>query len=264
VLAQITDDERLRTVLVRPVGLPRLPAEPLLVRDPGPRHQALFVRRLLPGRRLRKDRQQLLQTVADAGGWTRIAADVAQILVEDGTRGRRAPQGRRGDPRPPGRQRRRRPPTVEPPPPERVRDPRPGSRRSATCPPAPAHVCLYLGFKGDIRQAGAGPANKWFYNTWDHEADVWHIDRAHRRTDKMPDAPVLYCSFPSLKDPNHDPGPEQRHTGEVVTFVPWDRFAGWLGTRWQKRGGDYDDFKGRPPGQPARAVSPKDARPRAA
>jgi all-trans-retinol 13,14-reductase len=54
---------------------------------------------------------------------------------------------------------------------------------------------------------------------------------------------VLYCSFPSLKDPSHDPGPEQRHTGEVVTFVPWDRFAGWLGTRWHKRGGDYDDFK---------------------
>src|SRR6185295_13402788 len=32
--------------------------------------------------------------------------------------------------------------------------------------PAPAHVCLYLGFKGDIRKAGATAANKWFYETW--------------------------------------------------------------------------------------------------
>ena len=184
----------------------------------------------------------LLQTVADAGGHTRISADVAQILVEDGVAvGVRLRDG------------------------EELRARRVVSaagvlatvdrllpREYATqdwvasirgLRPAPAHVCLYLGFKGDIRKAGAGPANRWFYNTWDHEAEVWPI--GHVSGDSMPEAPVLYCSFPSLKDPRHDPGPEQRHTGEVVTFVPWDRFAGWLGSRWHKRGGDYDDLKGR-------------------
>jgi all-trans-retinol 13,14-reductase len=30
---------------------------------------------------------------------------------------------------------------------------------------APAHVCLYLGFKGDIRQAGASGANQWFWRS---------------------------------------------------------------------------------------------------
>ena len=58
-------------------------------------------------------------------------------------------------------------------------------------------------------------------------------------------APVLYCSFPSLKDPTHDPGPEQRHTGEVVTFVPWECFAAWQDTKWRKRGEDYEAFKAR-------------------
>ncbi|MCY1009614.1 hypothetical protein OV079_29420 [Nannocystis pusilla] len=106
-------------------------------------------------------------------------------------------------------------------------------------PPAPAHVCLYLGFKGDIRSAGAGASNQWYYDTWDTEVDAWDIADPER----LPDAPVLYCSFPSLKDPAYDPGPEQRHTGEVVTFVPWDRFSGWLGTRWMRRGDDYDQFK---------------------
>lgn len=184
--------------------------------------------------------QHLLQTVADAGGYTRISTDVARILVEDG----RAVGVRLAD----GEEIRARQvvsaagvlSTVDRllPPEYATRDWVASVRNLA---PAPAHVCLYLGFKGDIRAAGAGPANRWFYDTWDLETDAWRID--HVPSDSLPDAPVLYCSFPSLKDPSHDPGPEQRHTGEVVTFVPWDRFAGWLGTRWHKRGGDYDDFK---------------------
>ncbi len=103
--------------------------------------------------------------------------------------------------------------------------------------PAPAHVCLYIGFEGDIREAGAGSANKWFYETWDVEVDGWDCDDPEAR------APILYCSFPSLKDPEHDPGPKMRHTGEVVTFVPWESFAAWQGERWKKRGADYDAKK---------------------
>ena len=109
--------------------------------------------------------------------------------------------------------------------------------------PAPAHVCLYLGFKGDIRAAGAGSANRWFYNAWDTEAEAWDIGGDADKP--LPAAPILYCSFPSLKDPTYDPGPEQRHTGEVVTFVPWERFAAWQGTRWRRRGDDYDALKKR-------------------
>jgi all-trans-retinol 13,14-reductase len=56
---------------------------------------------------------------------------------------------------------------------------------------------------------------------------------------------VLYCSFPSLKDPAHDPGPELRHTGEVVTFAPWDAFAPWREQAWKKRGADYEALKAR-------------------
>lgn len=35
------------------------------------------------------------------------------------------------------------------------------------------------------------------------------------------DPPILYVSFPSLKDPDHDPGPEMMHTGECITFIQW-------------------------------------------
>ena len=117
-----------------------------------------------------------------------------------------------------------------------------GPTRWSACRPAPAHVCLYLGFEGDITRAGAGAANKWFYETWSTEADAWHV---HPDEADLPHAPVLYCSFPSLKDPTHDPGEHLRHTGEVVTFAPWESFASWRGTRWKKRGEDYDAFKQR-------------------
>jgi len=182
----------------------------------------------------------LLQPVTDAGGFTRIGADVEQILVEGGRAvGVRLAGG------------------------ETIRAKRvvsavgvaatvrrllPEAHRSAewardvgALTPAPAHVCLYLGFKGDIRQAGAGTANKWFYSTWNHEQASWPVS-----PDAEPDKPpVLYCSFPSLKDPQHEPGPEERHTGEVVTFVPWQPFVRWQAAPWHKRGQQYEAFKKR-------------------
>ena len=183
----------------------------------------------------------LLETVAGAGGWTRIRADVAEILVDGGAAvGVRMRDG------------------------EEIRAQRVISATGALATvnrllpaaeaggswvdsirelkPAPAHVCLYVGFKGNIRAAGAGSANRWFYNTWDVEADTWHFGQ---EGEKPSEASILYCSFPSLKDPTYDPGPEQRHTGEVVTFVPWERFAAWSKTRWRRRGDDYEALKKR-------------------
>lgn len=46
-----------------------------------------------------------------------------------------------------------------------------------------------------------------------------------------------------MKDPEHDPGPEQLHTGEVVTFVPWEAFAPYKDARWRKRGEAYESWK---------------------
>jgi all-trans-retinol 13,14-reductase len=184
--------------------------------------------------------RELLRTVAAAGGHTVVHADVARIVVEDGrVRGVALTDGR----------------TITAPrvvsaagvastvtrllPPALAQAP--WSREVAALAPAPAHVCLYLGFRGDIRAAGASAANKWFYETWSSEAEAWQIDGP----DPLPEAPVLYCSFPSLKDPEHDPGPEQLHTGEVVTFVPWSMFERFRDLRWRKRGDEYDALKAR-------------------
>lgn len=237
-LDRLTDDTRLKTVLAAQWGYHGAP----------PSRASLAIQALVtkhfqwggyyPVGGSAAIARHLLATVEDAGGYTRISADVAEIILDDGVAvGVRLKDGEE--------LRARRVisaagvlSTVQRLLPRPVSDTRWAASVRALA-PAPAHVCLYLGLRGDIRAAGAGAYNQWYYNTWDPEADFWDItDPA-----KIPDAPVLYCSFPSLKDPAYDPGPEQRHTGEVVTFVPWDRFSGWLGTRWRRRGGDYDAFK---------------------
>ncbi len=184
--------------------------------------------------------ETLLTTVSNAGGATVIHASVEEIELEDGrVRGVRLKDGRKvltskvvsavgvaatvtrllgGD-----------------------AAKAPWAQRVAALPKAPAHVCLYLGFKGDIRAAGASAANRWFYETWSCDAEAWDV----AGPDPLPDAPVLYCSFPSLKDPEHDPGPEHLHTGEVVTFVPWELFEPFKDAQWQKRGGAYAALKER-------------------
>ena len=180
--------------------------------------------------------EELLTTVANAGGWTRIRAEVDHILIDNGRAvGVQLKDGERI--------RAKRVvsaagalPTVERLLPESERH-KAWAQSIEALKPSPCHVCLYLGFKGDIRQAGASASNKWFYETWDSTEKYWDI--AH----PTKEAPVLYCSFPSLKDPLHDPGPELLHTGEVVTFVPYDLFKPWADGRWQKRGDEYEAFK---------------------
>ena len=119
--------------------------------------------------------RELLRTVADAGGWTRIRADVEQILVE----GKKAVGVRLAG----GEELRAKmvisavgvSATAERLlPPEHQSAEWAGSLSELN--PAPAHVCVYLGFKGDARAAGAGPANRWFYESWDPETQTWDVD----------------------------------------------------------------------------------------
>ncbi len=103
--------------------------------------------------------------------------------------------------------------------------------------PSVCHVALYLGLEGDIRACGATPANHWFHETWDINAGVW------RNPVEEPSAPALFISFPSLKDPAHDPGDRQRHTAEVVAMASWEPFDAWSDSTLGDRPEDYTAFK---------------------
>jgi all-trans-retinol 13,14-reductase len=94
-------------------------------------------------------------------------------------------------------------------------------------------VSLYLGFSGDIREQGATSANVWVYESTD-VGRVWENPADQN-------APSMYVSFPSLKDPAHKN--PQRHTAEIVTICRWEAFAKWAGDAPGHRPEDYEATK---------------------
>jgi all-trans-retinol 13,14-reductase len=237
-VAKLTDDPKLRALFTAQWGYYGSPPSRSSFAI-----QALVVKHFMwggyyPRGGAKRIAETLLATVARAGGWTSIRAEAEEILVEGG----RAVGVRLAS----GQEVRAKKVISAAGVVSTVRRLLPPRLRAAhwvhevkDLAPASAHVCLYLGFKGDIREAGAGAANKWFYHTWDMESEAWDVSERG----KIGPADVLYCSFPSLKDPEHDPGPEQRNTGEIVTFVPWETFLPWREARWKKRGEDYESYK---------------------
>jgi all-trans-retinol 13,14-reductase len=104
--------------------------------------------------------------------------------------------------------------------------------------PGLGFVALYIGLEGDIAAAGASSANHWIYEQ-DDIGRVWQ-----QPADE--DAPGLFVSFPSLKDPAWRGPP----TAEVLALVDPAAFAPWLINNRDARqgvdgdeGGDYAAFK---------------------
>lgn len=105
--------------------------------------------------------------------------------------------------------------------------------------PSIAYVGLYLGLEGDIGALGASATNDWIHESWDVNA-IWHDPFSE------PDAPSLFVSFPSLKDPSHRPGPTLKQTCEIVALIDWSTFAQWDREGLKKgtpRSEDYAAYK---------------------
>ena len=104
--------------------------------------------------------------------------------------------------------------------------------------PSASHVSLYVGLSKSAEELALPRHNYWIYP---HESH----DRALAEAEANPDAPlpVVYVSFPSAKDPSFAERHPGRATIELVTVAPWGWFSHWDGTRWKKRGQDYDALK---------------------
>lgn len=105
-------------------------------------------------------------------------------------------------------------------------------------PNSPPYICMNLGFHGDIAAAGAMKSNLWLMDEWDNSTTYWDPN-------ERPHPHILYCSFPSLKDPTYDPGPRQKHTGEAITFMDWSWFEKWENSHHGEREADYEALKAR-------------------
>ncbi|HXH71866.1 MAG TPA: NAD(P)/FAD-dependent oxidoreductase [Mariprofundaceae bacterium] len=177
----------------------------------------------------------LVPVIEAAGGSARAATPVSEILLEDGKAvGVRTKSGEEirapfivsaigaGE-------------TVKHLLPEEIRE-QPWAREIATFKPSICHYQVFLGFEGDIAQYGASRSNHWFYESWDTNDAIWTA------ADGEP-IPMMFVSFPSLKDPAHDPGPSNKHTGEILVWADWSSVAGFAEMSAKERNDVWPAFK---------------------
>jgi all-trans-retinol 13,14-reductase len=110
------------------------------------------------------------------------------------------------------------------------------AREIASFKPAICHFEVYLGFEGDIARHGATRSNHWFYESWNTDEGIWGAG------DSEP-IPMMFASFPSLKDPEHDPGPSNKHTGQAMVWADWSSVADFAEREPGERADEWAAFK---------------------
>jgi all-trans-retinol 13,14-reductase len=105
--------------------------------------------------------------------------------------------------------------------------------------PSVAHVSLYIGLNGSPKELKLPKSNFWIYpEKGDHDQCV-----ANYLKDDQAAFPVVYISFPSAKDPTWSERYPNKSTIDIITLLPYELVAKWQGTKWMKRGAEYEAFK---------------------
>ena len=107
--------------------------------------------------------------------------------------------------------------------------------------PSVGHLCLHLGLSGTKEELGLTGTNLWLYPEGDRDA---HIE-AFRKDPEHAPFPVVYASFPSSKDPTWNQRYPGKSTIEVIAPAWPSTFEAYAGSRWHKRGAEYDALKAR-------------------
>ena len=102
-----------------------------------------------------------------------------------------------------------------------------------------SHACLYIGLDGSPEDLNLPKTNYWIYpDKIDHDTAIDNYVN-----DLDADFPVVYISFPSAKDPDWSHRYPGKSTIDIITLLPYGGFKNWDGTRWMKRGAEYDELK---------------------
>jgi all-trans-retinol 13,14-reductase len=95
---------------------------------------------------------------------------------------------------------------------------------------------VYLATDLDLAGAGLTDANVWHYGSPDLDGTYAQIVAG-----RAPERPFFFMSSSTLKDPGSRT--DGRHTLEVMTWVPADRYLPWFGTSTRRRGAGYEEAK---------------------
>lgn len=111
--------------------------------------------------------------------------------------------------------------------------------RTRSLPATSGHLSLYVGL-APAAAPSFYPANLWIHPSLDFDRNLSAFN-----ADLDAPFPFLYISFPSAKDPSFDARYPNRHTIEVVTLAPYERFSRWAGSDWKRRPEEYEAIKKR-------------------
>ena len=104
------------------------------------------------------------------------------------------------------------------------------------------YMNLFFGLDVSPSRFGIERANHWIYRDWNTSADVfWDVDNpAHQGSPK-----IIFLNSSSQRDPEFGLHGNVGHNGQVVFIGKQRAFEPWQGTRWRKRGDDYQEAKER-------------------
>lgn len=100
------------------------------------------------------------------------------------------------------------------------------------------YMSLFIGLEGDQEELGLTSTNNWIYSGLDSYGDLLKF-----REDHNADFPLLYLAFPSAKDPQWKENHPGKSSAEIISTIPYQVFEKWKGTRFRRRGEDYEEFK---------------------
>jgi all-trans-retinol 13,14-reductase len=101
-----------------------------------------------------------------------------------------------------------------------------------------SHYCLYLGLRGNAKELGLTSTNLWIYPKADFDSALNEFIENPKTS-----FPLVFISFPSVKDPNWDSKYPNRSTIEIITLAPYDWFTKWEKTSKGKRDAEYRALK---------------------
>ncbi len=101
-----------------------------------------------------------------------------------------------------------------------------------------SYICLHIGLKKSSKELNLKNTNLWVYPSYDHDLNVEKY-----MMDENGTFPVLYISFPSLKDNSWDKSKKNYTTIEAITMSRWEWYNNWAESSWKRRGDDYKSHK---------------------
>ena len=104
--------------------------------------------------------------------------------------------------------------------------------------PTESYICLYIGLNSSYKDLDLNDTNMWIYNGYNHDNEV-----ENSLKDISEDFPVVYISFPSIKDPKWNDDNPNKTTMEAITMSSIRWYDEWRNKEWKKRGDEYEEFK---------------------